>query len=196
MNLFFSIHMAGAWCEHQRAQMASAIREAGTLGLNGIFYAASAVGSTVLTVAVGAPVPCPFRPAPLFSRSFAAAVLSLFCTLTLCFAEGSKIVGTIAKDVVITVVDKTAGETSKPAVFVRGSLEATGAVAGMMLDAANTGVRGAGQAGTVVAATVISTVGGVATDAVVATGTAVTKAVFDTTGTIAGKASDIISKAP
>ena len=104
--------------------------------------------------------------------------------------------GTIAKDVVITVVDKTAGETSKPAAFVRGSLEATGAVAGMMLDAADTGVRGAGQAGTVVAATVISTVGGVATDAVVATGTAVTKAVFDTTGTIAGKASDIISKPP
>lgn len=177
--------------------MATAIREAGTLGLNGIFYAASAVGGAVLTVAVGTPVPFPLSMgAPLFSGSFATAALMHFCTLTFFFAEGSKIVGTIAKDVVITVVDKTAGETSKPAVFVRGSLEATGAVAGMMLDAADTGVRGAGQAGTVVAATVISTVGGVATDAVVATGTAVTKAVFDTTGTIAGKASDIISKAP
>ncbi len=111
-------------------------------------------------------------------------------------AEGSKIVGTIAKDVVVTVLDKTAGETSKPAAFIRGSFEATGAVAGMMLDAADTGLRGSGQASSVVAATMISTVGGFATDAVVATGSAVTKAVIDTAGTIAGKASDVISKSP
>ncbi len=110
-------------------------------------------------------------------------------------AEGTKIVGTITKDVVTTLVDKTAGETSKPAAFVRGSLDATGAVGSIMLDVANAGVRGAGQAGQVVFATAISTVGGVATDAVVATGTAVTKAVVETVGTVADKASRVVSKA-
>jgi hypothetical protein len=110
-------------------------------------------------------------------------------------AEGTKMVGTIAKDVVTTVMDKTAGETSKPAAFVRGSLDATGAVGSIVLDVADAGVRGAGQVGQVVFATAISTVGGVATDAVVATGTAVTKAVFDTVGTVADKASQVASKA-
>lgn len=38
-------------------------------------------------------------------------------------------------------------------------------------------------------------VGGVATNAVVATGTAVTKAVLDTVGTVADKASHVASKA-
>jgi hypothetical protein len=68
----------------------------------------------------------------------------------LILSEGTKLVGTIAKDVVTTVVDKTAGETSQPAAFVRGGLDATGAVGSIMLDVADVGVRGAGQVGQVI----------------------------------------------
>jgi hypothetical protein len=45
--------------------------------------------------------------------------------------------------VVTTVVEKTAGETSQTAAFVRGTLEATGSVGASMLDIADEGVRGA-----------------------------------------------------
>jgi hypothetical protein len=41
----------------QLLRMATEIRQAGTLGLNGIFYAVSEVGGAVLSVAVGASNP-------------------------------------------------------------------------------------------------------------------------------------------
>ena len=168
--------------------MATEIRAAGNLGLNTIFYALSTVGDAVLTVAVGTLNPSG-RTSVLFGSD-----LSDYFTPRDTSSEGSKVVGSITKDVVTTVVDKTAGEASVPSVFVRSSLEATGAVGSIVLDVADAGVRGAGQVGQLVAATAISTVGGVATDAVVATGTAVSKAVFDTVGTVASKASSVASK--
>jgi hypothetical protein len=103
-------------------------------------------------------------------------------------------VGGVAKNTLTTVIEKTAGETSRPAAFVRGALDATGAVGDAMLDAADIGARGAGEAGKLVAATAISTVGGVATDVVVATGTAVTHAVFNTVGTVSDRVSAVSSK--
>ncbi len=162
--------------------MATAVKEVGSYGLNGLFHSLSAVGGAVLTVAVGT------LPASVWLHPHARA------SNTHSLLDGTKFVGELTRVVVTTVVEKTAGETSQTAAFVRGTLEATGSVGASMLDIADEGVRGAGEAGKVVAATAVSYVGGVATDVVVATGSAVTQAVISSASAVGDKVSESLSK--
>jgi hypothetical protein len=52
--MYYNGHVSA---KKQLLRMATEIRQAGTLGLNGIFYAVSEVGGAVLSVAVGASNP-------------------------------------------------------------------------------------------------------------------------------------------
>jgi hypothetical protein len=165
------------------AIMATTVKEVGAYGLNGLFHSLSAVGGAALTVAVGAR-----HSASVWLLPHARA------SNTHALSDATKFAGELTRVVVTTVVEKTAGETSQTAAFVRGTLEATGSVGASMLDIADEGVRGAGEAGKVVAATAVSYVGGVATDVVVATGSAVTHAVIISASAVSDKVSESLSK--